>query len=140
MADRDKWFDEVGAEDKYSTKGDGTELEFTHGIETEYFLVDKKGVKLSHAEFGGIYEDIISDSLIEALEDSLPIFYDKKVTLITPGPSKSSAYDALHMRYEVRGKVELCLRCSPYEIRSQRKGSGHRAHLGGQECGGMAIG
>ncbi|MEE9152045.1 MAG: hypothetical protein V3U20_09470 [Thermoplasmata archaeon] len=105
MVIRNNWFDEVGAKDNYATQGDCQELEFTHGIEVEYFLVDRAGKKLSHAEFGEIYNSILSETLIYALEKSIPKFYAEKVSSIKIGPSKSSTYDALYINYKTRGKT-----------------------------------
>jgi len=104
MANRDNWFDEVGANDGYATYGDCQELEFTHGIEVEYFLVDRAGKKLSHADFGEVYNSILSDVLIYALE-GVPRFYAEKVSSIEIGPSKSSTYDALYINYKARGRT-----------------------------------
>ncbi len=110
MASRNNWFDEVGAKDSYATQGDCQELEFTHGIEVEYFLVDGEGKKLSHADFGEIYNSILTEKLIYALEKSIPRFYTNKVSSIKIGPSRSSTYDALYVNYKARGynvKAEL---------------------------------
>lgn len=110
MANRNNWFDEVGASDRYASQGDCQELEFTHGIEVEYFLVDREGKKLSHADFGGVYNSILSESLIKVLEKSVPAFYAEKVSSIKIGPSKSSTYDALYITYRARDsdiKTEL---------------------------------
>ncbi len=110
MRNRDNWFDEVGKLDTLACEGDCRELEFTHGLETEYFLVDKRGWKLSHADFGEVYNSLISKSLIDALEKKIPKFYDKKASAMKIGTSKSSTYDALYLTYKVRGtnvKAEL---------------------------------
>lgn len=103
MVNRENWFDEVGANDKYATYGDCQKLEYTQGIEVEYFLVDRAGKKLSQAEFGEIYSSILSDVLIFALE-GVPRFYADKVSSIKIGPSKSSTYDALFINYKVGDK------------------------------------
>ncbi|UCF08463.1 MAG: hypothetical protein JSW28_01885, partial [Thermoplasmata archaeon] len=110
MAGRDEWFDSVGRLDRQTCEGDCQALEFTHGIETEYFLVDKKGRKLSHAEFGDAYNSLISLSLINALEEKIPKFYDDRASAIKIGRSKSSAFDALNLVYKIRNdsvKTEL---------------------------------
>ncbi|UCG68216.1 MAG: hypothetical protein JSV09_10360, partial [Thermoplasmata archaeon] len=105
MASRKNWFDEVGSKDLYATKGDCQELEFTHGIEVEYFLVDMEGKKLSYADFGEVYNSMLSDWLIYALENSIPNFYIDKTSSIKIGPSKSSTNDALYINHKVRGKM-----------------------------------
>ncbi len=110
MPGRDYWFDEVGARDRYAAKGDCQELEYTHGIEVEYFLVDKKGIKLPHSEFGEVYNFILTDWFKEALESNIPRFYDVKTSSLDIGPSRNSTYDALFINYKTRGKnvkVEL---------------------------------
>ena len=110
MASRDTWFDSEGAKDRYSTFGDCQELEFTHGIETEYLLVDREGKKLPQAMFGDVYNSLVTDSLIDALEKRIPKFYDRKTLGIKVGPSKSSTYEALYITYKVRDstvKAEL---------------------------------
>ena len=110
MAHGDDWFDEVGRADKQACEGDCSALEFTHGIETEYFLVDKKGRKLSHAEFGDTYNSLISLNLIRALEDEIPKFYSNKISAVKMGRSKSSTFDALFLNYNIRDysvKTEL---------------------------------
>ncbi|UCE36312.1 MAG: hypothetical protein JSW00_12340 [Thermoplasmata archaeon] len=110
MPGRDYWFDEVGARDKYAVSGDCQELEFTHGIEVEYILVDKNGKKLSHAEFGEIYNFILTEWLRDALEHNIPRFYDVKTSSLEIAPSRNSTYDALYVTYKARGKnvrVEL---------------------------------
>jgi hypothetical protein len=110
MPGRDYWFDEVGAKDRYTSQGDCQELEFTHGIEVEYFLVDKFGKKLSHAEFGEVYSIILNEWLRDALEINIPRFYDVKTSSLEIAPSGKSTYDSLFINYRVRGKnvrVEL---------------------------------
>jgi gamma-glutamyl:cysteine ligase YbdK (ATP-grasp superfamily) len=104
MPGRDYWFDEVGARDKYAAFGDCQELDFTHGIEVEYFLVDQKGNKISHAEFGEIYDSILTEWIKEALENNVPRFYDIKITSLEVATSQNSTYDALYCTYRTRGK------------------------------------
>jgi len=110
MVSRDTWFDKVGAIDKIATQGDCQQLDYTHGIEVEYFLVDREGKKLPQAEFGEVYTSLLYDSLIEAMEKKIPAFYSNKLSSINIGPSKSSTYDALYIVYKTRGqnvKTEL---------------------------------
>ena len=94
MRSRNNWFDKVGANDGLATEGDCQKLDYSHGIETEHFLVDKEGKKLYHAEFGKVYNTLISESLIDSLEKSIPKFYDKKASSLSIGPSKSSSAGA----------------------------------------------
>jgi hypothetical protein len=101
MANRKNWFDKVGAKDKMATEGDCQALEFTHGIEVECFLVDNKGVKLTHAGFGKVYNKIMSKELVRSLKKNIPKFYQKKVSDIDITSSKSSTYEALKMNYDV---------------------------------------
>lgn len=110
MASRDTWFDKVGAIDKIATQGDCQQLDYTHGIEVEYFLVDREGKKLPQADFGEVYNSLLYDSLIDAMEKKIPAFYSNKLSSINIGPSKSSTYDALYIVYKTRGnnvKTEL---------------------------------
>jgi hypothetical protein len=110
MQKRDSWFDRVGFTDEMAIQGDCEKLVFTHGIETEYFLVDRNGRKLTHAEFGLTYNKLISQHLVRELEMLIPLFYDRKVSNLAIGTSKSSTYDALHIEYDTRGttvKAEL---------------------------------
>jgi hypothetical protein len=104
MATRGNWFDKVGAKDKLACEGDCQALEFTHGIEVECFLVDKKGVKLTHAGFGEVYKSLISAELARPFKKSIPRFYRDKITEMKIGASKSSTYDALKIRYTVKGE------------------------------------
>jgi hypothetical protein len=108
MANRGNWFDSVGAKDKMATEGDCQALEFTHGIEVECFLVDKKGVKLSHAGFGEVYNSIIKKSLARVLKKSIPNFYMEKISNIKIASSKSSTYDALKIRYSACCRMAPC--------------------------------
>jgi len=101
MVNRRNWFDKVGAKDKLASEGDCQALEFTHGIEVECFLVDRKGEKLTHAGFGKVYNDIMSKGLVRSLKKGIPKFYENKVSDIDITPSKSSTYDALKMNYSV---------------------------------------
>lgn len=106
MAGREKWFDPVGAEDKQAIEGDCSKLEFTHGIETEYFLTDSVGMTLRHAEFEKVYNDLVTINLIEILEEKIEKFYDRKISAIKIGRSKSSTYDAFQLTYKTdSGKV-----------------------------------
>jgi gamma-glutamyl:cysteine ligase YbdK (ATP-grasp superfamily) len=105
MVSRKNWFDEVGSKDLYATLGDCQELEFTHGIEVEYFLVNNQGRKLSYADFGEVYNSTLSDWLIQALEHSIPRFYLDKTSSIKIGPSKSSTNDALYINYKAKDKL-----------------------------------
>lgn len=102
MANRGNWFDSVGAKDKLATEGDCQALEFTHGIEVECFLVDKKGEKLSHAGFGEVYNSLIKKDLAKALKKSIPKFYMEKASNIKIASSKSSTYNALKIKYMAR--------------------------------------
>jgi gamma-glutamyl:cysteine ligase YbdK (ATP-grasp superfamily) len=104
MTQRDDWFDEVGRADKQACEGDCSRLAFTHGIETEYFMVDRGGEKLSHADFGDTYNSLISLNLIKELEDDIPKFYGTKVSSVKMGRSKSSTFDALILDYLVRDR------------------------------------
>jgi hypothetical protein len=104
MANRGSWFDKVGARDQKATFGDCQPLEFTHGIEVECFLVDKKGEKLTHAKFEEVYNSIISRWLVKSLEGKIPTFYANKVVEMNIGPSKSSTYDAVKMAYMAKNE------------------------------------
>lgn len=101
MANRRNWFDKVGAKDKLASEGDCQALGFTHGIEVECFLVDKKGEKLTHAGFGDVYNKIMTKELLSSFRKNIPKFYLKKVSDIDITSSKSSTYEALKLNYDV---------------------------------------
>ena len=101
MANRKNWFDKVGAKDKAACEGDCQALEFTHGIEVECFLVDKRGEKLTHSGFGKIYNEMMTRDLVRDINRRIPKFYKEKVSDIDITSSKSSTYDALKMGYSV---------------------------------------
>ncbi|UCE74747.1 MAG: hypothetical protein JSV56_03340 [Methanomassiliicoccales archaeon] len=110
MANRRSWFDRVGIKDKVACEGDCGALKFTHGIEIESFLVDKKGIKLSYADFDKVYTSLLSESLIHSLEELIPEFYNEKILEMEIAPSKSSTHDALTITYrakELDVKTEL---------------------------------
>jgi hypothetical protein len=101
MANRKNWFDKVGAKDKSACEGDCQALEFTHGIEVECFLVDKKGEKLTHSGFGKVYNSMMTRDLVRNINRKIPKFYKDKVSDIDITSSKSSTYDALKIGYQV---------------------------------------